>query len=304
VTILPRYIIINNLDQDLQCRQHGTNSSIVVKPLEFKAIHYLKPMDEHLLGIKMTGLLNEWSQAFVMNQIGVLYLKLGMTGSEEEDLVRVEVLLDGAALFIAFSRNSDGRWPISIDNTCDQDIVVWQADCKCHYIVQKQAMRNYAWDKPSVQLKILIVHINGREREVDVSDIGHTSYVRYPVDMKATSFRVASIQVLADGPSLIIRIAHKERHESESPALVSPVILSAPMPSTNALLSAPAVTTRRLSNTDSLASLNRSSMDDVSLCLMSSRALRRRRMHLLGYHWKGLEFLLLMKRWRRSCMRR
>lgn len=247
MTISPRYVLINNLGEDLMCRQHGTNSSIVVAPAGHKAMHYLKPMDQHLLGIKHTGLLNEWSHAFVMNQIGVLYLKLGMTGSEEEDLVRVEVLLDSATLFIAFSRQAEGRWPITIDNTMDVDVVVWQAECKCHYIVQKGSTRNYAWDKPSVQLKILILHINGREREVDVSDIGHTSYVRYPIDMKGTGYRVAGIQVVADGPSLIIRIAQRERSASESPA-VTPAISEHG---------------RRTSNTESVASLNRSSIDDV-----------------------------------------
>lgn len=279
---------MNNLEKDLSCRQQGTKSSILVKPEEFKALHYLKPAEEHFLSIKLDGLINEWSQPFVMNQIGVLYLKLGKTGSEEEDLIRVEIILDGATLFIGFSHKSDGRWPISIENTSDQDVVVWQVDCQCHYLVQKNSVRNYAWDKPSVQRKILIVHVNGREREIDVSDIGHISYVRYPMDMKGSSFRVISVQVVADGPVLIIRIAHWERRSSEiaSSSLTFPSEVSSPS------LASATTEVRRPSNTDSLASVNQYASDVGPISYMLCRSLKKRKWRLLDYLWKGLEFHL------------
>lgn len=173
---------------------------------ESLAMHYLQASEEHLLNIKLAGLVNEWSQPFAMNQLGVLYLKVGKTGSEEEDLIKIEVLLDGAGLFIILSRE-EGRWPISIENNSDQDIVCWQHECNCHYLVQKHSVRPYAWDQPSRQSKLLIVHVNGKEKEVDVSEIGNFSYIRYPVDMKGSKHRILSVQVVAEGPVLVIRIA-------------------------------------------------------------------------------------------------
>lgn len=48
--------------------------------------------------------------------------------------------------------------------------------------MQRHSIRNYAWDNPSSQEKILVIHINGREREIDVAEIGQVFQIKYPVN--------------------------------------------------------------------------------------------------------------------------
>ena len=72
-----------------------------------------------------------------------------------------------------------------------------------------------------MQQKILVVHVNGKEREIDVSEIGKTVYMKYPIDMKGTGFRAVAIQVIAEGPILIIQVRQRE-NEAQSNLTSSP----------------------------------------------------------------------------------
>ena len=125
VTFTPRFILTNHMKDDLLFRQHGQTSTLAVKPEETLPMHYLRPTHEKHLNVKLSGLIDEWSNAFSINQIGAVYVKVGKKGSEEESLIKTEIMLEGATVFLTFSKE-EGRWPIRIDNLSDQDIVVWQ----------------------------------------------------------------------------------------------------------------------------------------------------------------------------------
>ena len=127
VTIQPRYIIQNNCTEELQIRQHETSYTSIVKPDDSFPLFNIK-VDEYnqdRLCIRLTGLLNDWSQPFMMNQIRRVSVKLGKVGSEEEDLMKVEILLEEATIFLVVSPEK-GKWPFRIENESDEDIVVWQ----------------------------------------------------------------------------------------------------------------------------------------------------------------------------------
>lgn len=60
-----------------------------------------------------------------MNQIGTFYVKVGKMGSELEELMKVEAMLEAATVFLVFTK-AEGRWPFRIDNNADEEVVVWQ----------------------------------------------------------------------------------------------------------------------------------------------------------------------------------
>ena len=77
-------------------------------------------------------------------------------------------------------------------------------------MIQKGGNRQYAWDNLTIPVKILMIHVNGVEKEVDVSDIGHITHFKYPADMRSSAYKVMAIQVVADGPVLIVRVSSKK----------------------------------------------------------------------------------------------
>ncbi|KAJ3227354.1 hypothetical protein HK099_002420 [Clydaea vesicula] len=208
VTVCPRYNIINEMSEDLNFRQHGSNAVTTVQAKSSLPFHYLELFEDPvLLSVRRTGLLNEWSQPFIVNNIGKTFVKVGKVGgSEEEDLLNVEIVLEGAAIFLIVSRN-EGHWPFLIENSSEQDVVIWQSGSNNNYIVQKDSKKRYAWDNPSAQNKVLVVHVNGKEREIDLLDIGNITHVKYPVDMKGSQYKVLCIQIVAEGPVLVIRLS-------------------------------------------------------------------------------------------------
>jgi vacuolar protein sorting-associated protein 13A/C len=102
-------------------------------------------------------------------------------GSSEEDLVRVETIMEDSTIFTLFTKE-EGRWPFRIDNNADISIFFWQLDTKTtKYQVQPGKSKAYAWDNPSLPNKALVLHVNGREREIDVREIGQLMPFKYPV---------------------------------------------------------------------------------------------------------------------------
>lgn len=54
-----------------------------------------------------------------------MYIKLGRMSSPDEDLVRAEVLLQDATVFVIFA-GRETRWPFRVENRTDIDIDIWQ----------------------------------------------------------------------------------------------------------------------------------------------------------------------------------
>ena len=117
------------MSEDVHCRQQGVNQPTTaikagdVVPLA--ALLKASNEDQQQLCIRLTGLTNEWSSPFNIDQIGRVWVKLGRMGSSEEDLVRAEITLDGPTVFIQLTRE-EGRWPFRIVNDSDTDVVVGQ----------------------------------------------------------------------------------------------------------------------------------------------------------------------------------
>ncbi|KAJ3391183.1 hypothetical protein HDU84_006397 [Entophlyctis sp. JEL0112] len=145
VTFAPRFMVKNTMNEDLHCRQDIKQTPILVKSKTSMPIHQFNVKDPRQLCLRMAGLTDEWyfdhfhnvlivfarSSPFSIDQVGRTFVKLSRLGSQDEDLIRAEVILEHATLFVILSRE-EGRWPIRIDNKSDIAIQFFQmVDFQC-----------------------------------------------------------------------------------------------------------------------------------------------------------------------------
>ncbi|KAJ3072035.1 hypothetical protein HDU98_004400 [Podochytrium sp. JEL0797] len=207
VAFSPRFMIKNNMDGDLNCRQESKQPPILIKSKSSIPLHYFNVNAARQLSLRMAGLMDEWSSPFNIDQVGITYVKLGRMGSTEEDLIRAEVILENATLFIIFTRE-EGRWPIRIENKSDVNVYFWQQNAKNRYEVPATESRPYSWDNPSLASKSVILNINGKERAIDVREIGHLVPFKYPNVDGTGRGGTMTIQVYAEGPTLVISLGN------------------------------------------------------------------------------------------------
>ncbi|KAJ1549197.1 hypothetical protein HK405_008108, partial [Cladochytrium tenue] len=79
-------------------------------------------------------------------------------------------------------------------------------DASERYKVNSNESMNYAWDLPSMATKSITINVNGKEREIDVREIGQLAPLTYPRATGTGGPRnsVLSINVFAEGPTLVI----------------------------------------------------------------------------------------------------
>ncbi|KAJ3171453.1 hypothetical protein HDU88_007532 [Geranomyces variabilis] len=202
VTFAPRFILKNNMDEDLQIRPAGTTEGVNLAASQSLPLHTLKMMDgkqQHDVCIRFTGLMNEWSNPININQVGRVYMKLGRMSSPDQDLVRVELQIQDATIFVVFA-GRETRWPFRIDNKTETDVDIWQHGSKTRFKVPRGESRPYSWDFPSAARKALILSANGREREIDVLEIGQLVPFKYPGGIMA-------MDVFAEGPTIAVKLS-------------------------------------------------------------------------------------------------
>ncbi|KAI9340870.1 hypothetical protein BDR26DRAFT_820276 [Obelidium mucronatum] len=205
VTFSPRFMIKNNMNEDLNCRQEVKQQPTLIKSKSSVPLHFFNERSPRQLSLRMAGLMNEWSSPFNIDQVGITYVKVGRLGSTEEDLIRTEVILENATLFIILSRE-EGRWPIRIENNSDATVFFWQQNAKNRYEIGPNQSRPYAWDNPSLPSKFIVINVNGKERQIDVREIGHLVPFKYPTPDGTGRGGTMTIQVHAEGPTLVISL--------------------------------------------------------------------------------------------------
>ncbi|KAJ3052099.1 hypothetical protein HK097_006900 [Rhizophlyctis rosea] len=206
VTFAPRFILKNNMDEDLQFRQQGASAAMLLKAKDSAPLHTIRIMDEGYaqLSVRLTGLTNEWSNPMNINEIGRIHVKLGRMGSPEEDLVRTEIHIENATIFVVFVQR-EKHWPFKIVNDTDVDVTIWQQNSQNRYRIPHAESRPYAWDDPSYRRKVLVLGVNGREREIDAQEIGHLPPWKYPIP-GTNKYGVMAVRIFAQGPTVCIRL--------------------------------------------------------------------------------------------------
>ena len=104
-------------------------------------------------------------------------------------LMRVTTILQDATVFIVLNREAPDEWPYRIVNQTDEDMTFYQEDpivilrddytdtqMRNHRTRRYRLPANqtvpYSWDMPAVKDKKLILNIGGRERSINMQEIG------------------------------------------------------------------------------------------------------------------------------------
>jgi len=181
--IASRFIIRNMTREELYFRQVGTESAkdvVKVKKGAHTPFHYIRSDLPQQLQIKYKDRNDDWTTAFDVEQIGKVYLKAPRNEGKEEDLLRMEILLENGTMFMIVHKEK-GVWPFRIDNRSGSEVLVYQRHTEAAYRIKNRQSMPYTWDVPAMEGKILMLRIENREREINLYEIGPLVPFRYTV---------------------------------------------------------------------------------------------------------------------------
>lgn len=214
VTIAPRFILKNLLDEDLTFVETGSTKQFTLKKGEMQPLYGLRNVEEKSLSVKFTHNAKGWSSAFAISDIGQMFLKVGKEGVGQI-LLKVNILTENGTVFIQVE-NSNNHWPFSIRNFSDCDFYIYQADPNVndrgevvkrdtpykpiYYKVPAKSVMPYAYDYPNAVIKELIIRCRGMERNVNLAEIGNLKPFRLPASQDQEHV-IVDLNVVADGPT-------------------------------------------------------------------------------------------------------
>ncbi|KAJ1733254.1 Vacuolar protein sorting-associated protein 13 [Coemansia biformis] len=214
VTFTARYVVSNLAGFVLQYRVPGDMAAEVVDAGARRALHTLPRSRRRLLAVACPGsAMAEWSAPFSIDEVGRVHVRLPLPrgdGDAGEMLLRVDVVLEGACLFVVLQREERG-WPYRVENRTGAEVTVWQhverGEPVRRYAVPAGGNLDYAWDQPTVAAKLLVVGVHGSTRRVSLQEIGEQRPFAY------SPTAAMGIEVAADGACQVLRLA---------PALAAP----------------------------------------------------------------------------------
>lgn len=218
ITLSPRFLVKNCLLEPLIFREHGVppHDRSMLQPGERASLDWTRVDQEKLLTVALPGLDAVWSPPINIEDIGSVHLRLRVPGeSSTIRLVRADVKMGGATIFVSYSPAQDG-WPFVVENDSDFDFTIAQVDAasmgvppqarnRPSYTVQRHSSLEYAWDYPAAREKKIQLRINDSSRVVDIMEIGDLMPFRFPM---SPGTRTVSLDVRADGPKQILRITN------------------------------------------------------------------------------------------------
>ncbi|KAF4605212.1 hypothetical protein EYR40_003995 [Pleurotus pulmonarius] len=210
ITITPRFVLKNSLNETLWVREHGTPISTQLEPGQRRHLNTLRASQEHLLVVATSPRQGDdrWSPPFNVEDIGPVHLRNpGKIG-----LIRTDIQVDGSTIFVTFAA-ADNDWPFVIENRTDLAFVVSQKDERPpknavqEYTVQPHTNICYAWDYPAARDKQILLTVGQKRRAIDIMEIGDL----LPFMLTPPGGRTAkgvSLDIRADGPKQILRITN------------------------------------------------------------------------------------------------
>lgn len=173
VSIGPRFILCNSTDRALSFHEPGGKQELHADPGERVPVGFIWSMAEKEMCVKFADAENaEWSSSFKMMDVGTNYLRLSVRG-QATVLLKVEVVLEGASLFIHFFKSPN--WPYSVRNFTDMEFVFYQSDplvdedgvemdghsdkefTPVTYRLPPTSAMPYSWDFPAAKVKQLVI---------------------------------------------------------------------------------------------------------------------------------------------------
>ncbi|CAK9441286.1 uncharacterized protein LODBEIA_P51550 [Lodderomyces beijingensis] len=233
VTIAPRYVFMNRLKTSLNIMEEGSASQVTAHNDVLLPLYGLRCVEKKSIVIKsQQG--TKWTQPFSIDDVGQIYVKV-QDKNQIQLLVKVTMLLEDATMFIHVE-DANNQWPCAIKNFTDEEFYIYQNDPNInangevvkkdvlykpiYYRIPPKSAMPYAYDYPNAIVKELIVRARGRERAVNLSEIGNLRPFRIPPPAddngdggRAQQF-IVDLNVCADGPTQTLVISDYDPSKS------------------------------------------------------------------------------------------
>ncbi|CAR23295.1 membrane morphogenesis protein VPS13 [Lachancea thermotolerans CBS 6340] len=227
IKIMPRYILRNNLDVDLEVSEYGSSNVLTAFSKVSFPLYKMRNIVNKHLSIKFLGSQSEWSSPFMIKDIGSSYVKV-LKNRSGHQLLKLDIVLEDSTIFISID-NADGEWPYSIRNFSDHEFIFYQRDPHTfdteedydlyddlgdmkyealYYRVPPRSAMPYAWDYPAARQKKLVLVCRQRQREIQLAEIGNLRPMRIPSRNGNEAPAIVDLNVVADGPTQALIITN------------------------------------------------------------------------------------------------
>ncbi len=219
VTIVPRYIIVNEMIGPLEVtqslnkggmrRSHDMvveGGSITVPSGSQSPWHWPLAKGPRLLRCRIDEPGCEWSGQFDPSQIGDQNLSLCNGRARPMGLCRVDVDLRGPIVYLVFQKMAPNMAPYHIENSSIHTLTFGQVGCEQLETLEPYTSCAYAWDEPLRKrlLQIMVRKRGGRTRLLAL----------YPLDevrLFNTVRNNLKVEVVAVGPTRVLRITQRRQ---------------------------------------------------------------------------------------------
>lgn len=135
VTVAPRFILKNKLNEDLLVREPGSPNVLDITSGSLLPLHFLRRTPEKQLCLCFPGVNNQWSSPFNIADVGAVHVKLAKA-NQRQSLIKVDIIMEGATLFLHFSLETRS-WPFTMRNESDMEFIFYQAVSAVTVLVQE-----------------------------------------------------------------------------------------------------------------------------------------------------------------------
>jgi vacuolar protein sorting-associated protein 13A/C len=226
VTITPRFIVKNKLDEDVNIREPGSSDFLTLESGQLLPLRYMRQSAGQQLCLCYPGVNNQWSSPFDISNVGNIHVKLNKA-RERQKLIRIDVLLEGATLFVHLSIEKK-HWPFSMKNESNTEFLFWQSNPNVNeddeeirgtgwkpirYRLPPRSVMPYAWDFPAARRKEIILSVNRTERAIKLTEIGTPPPMRLP-PTQGSKGAIIEFSIAADGPKQTLTIRNYKPSKS------------------------------------------------------------------------------------------
>lgn len=214
IDISPRYVIRNLLSESLEIVENGSTKIMVLHPNDVIPLYGLRRIPRRTVLLKFLHSKN-WSSPFCIEDVGQVFLKVYKENLGQV-LLKINIVLENATIFLQVE-DAKENWPFSIRNFSDQEFYIYQSDPNVnesgdkvrldadyepiYYKIPPKSSMPYAYDYPDAVIKELIIRSHGRERAVNLAEIGNLKPFRLPPTQQDSKQIIVDLNVIADGPT-------------------------------------------------------------------------------------------------------
>ncbi|OJD24059.1 hypothetical protein ACJ73_04583 [Blastomyces percursus] len=226
VTVAPRFILNNKLNDDLIAREPGSSNVISLRTGDLVPLHFLRHAPQKQLCLCFPGVNNQWSSPFNISDLGAIHVKLAKA-NQRQKLIRIEILMEAATIFLHIISETL-HWPFSMRNESDTEFMFFQANPNLdededyretgwrpiRYRLPPRSIMPYAWDYPAAKNKSLVLLCRDKERHIKLAEIGNLIPMKIPPAEEHGLSKIIDLNISAEGPTQTLILSNYKPSKS------------------------------------------------------------------------------------------